>query len=1426
MERVLAGGGAAGELARRVDWAATPIGPVDTWSRALRSTAALVLHNHCPMLLWWGPEFVQIYNDAYRPVLGDHHPRAMGQRTRDCWSEIWHLLEPMIESPFRGGPATTNDDFAVALRRKSFLEEAHFLVAYSPVPDETVATGVGGVLATVTETTEQVYAERQMRLLSELASRGAAGSDSAERACENAAGVLATDPWDVPYALVFLFDDAGAARLVASAGFADRAAAQLAADVCAWAGRVTATEVAITACSDALPASPWHERPREAIAIPLASPDHADPYGVLVCGVSPHRVLDAGYRAFFELATGQVVTAIRNARALEHERRRGEALAALDRAKTAFFSNVSHEFRTPLTLMLGPTDDALRSPERALVGDALEAVHRNALRLLKLVNGLLDFSRIEAGRMQAAYEPTDLAARTRDLGSVFRAAIERSGLKLRVELASLDEPIFVDVDMWEKIVLNLLSNALKFTFHGEIAMALEDRGDAVALTVRDTGTGVPASELPRIFDRFHRVEGAAARTHEGTGIGLALVRDLVELHGGAVDVVSEVGAGTAFTVTIPKGSQHLDPARVIARATRTGAGPVRDTAMAEAFAGEATRWQPPDEPIAPASLVAAVITPRPRVLVADDNADMRDYLARLLAPTCDVELAGDGAAALASALATPPDLVLSDVMMPELDGVELVAELRRHPATHAVPVVLLSARAGEDSQVEGLDAGADDYLVKPFSARELLARVRSQLELARGRRLAASRLARLNRVTTALSAAAAPEAIARAAVTLGVEALDAQLAAMWFVDAAARELVLADAVAMAPELRAAAARMPLDGDTTVARAARTGEPSYVSRAEEVPRGVGRLPTTDRYRSRFVMPIAVAGEVVAVMGVSYTDWRTFGDDDRVVADALTTALAGSFERARLYARETAARHVAEAAQQRASFLADASAILGSSLDFETTLASVARLAVPTIADWCTVELAPDVAPHASPVVACAVPDDRELADVYRSRGRRTAGGPARVERRGAITCVAVPMASRGRVLGTLGLCSGTAHRAIDSDDLRMAEELGRRAGVAIDNALLYRDARAADRRKDEFLAILGHELRNPLAPIVTALELGALHGSIDDRNRAVMERQLRHMVRLVDDLLDVSRIARGKIDIDKRAMPLADALDQAVEMARPQFERKQMTLAYDRGGTDHVVMGDVVRLVQVFGNVLANAARYTQTGGHVAVACRADHRRATVTVRDDGSGIAPEVLPRIFELFEQGQRAATSQAGLGIGLAICRSLVELHGGTIAATSLGVGRGSEFAIELPLWLGSGSDPAIVRPPALDDAPRARNVLVVDDNADAAELLADVLGVHGYEVTISHDGEGALDAVAARTPDIVLLDIGLPDIDGYEVARRIRALGLGKSPHVVALSGYGQSSDRERSAASGFDAHLVKPVDIRQLLGMLALARQADR
>jgi PAS domain S-box-containing protein len=749
----LQGGGEMGGLIRSKDWSETPIGPIESWSPTLRMMVPFLLANRFPMLLWWGPEYISIYNDPYRPVLGNKHPWALGQPVHQCWSEIWHVLRPLIDTPFNGGPATWNEDIELEINRHGFVEETHFTIAYSSVPDETAPGGIGGVLATVHEITEKVVGERRIVALRDLGAR-VGDSKTVEEACEVAAGTLSEHEKDIPFALLYLIDgDRRHARLAGAAGIdagseigpatIDLRATSEPGWPLAQALQDDSPKIAtpLNRRFASVPAGPWPDPPTSAVVLPIPSNLAHQPVGVIVAGLSARLRFDDYYKDFLDLVRTQIASAIGHARAYEEERKRIEALEQIDRAKTAFFSNVSHEFRTPLTLLVGPIEEGLADTQAPLPPahrERQEIAHRNALRLLRLVNTLLDFSRIEAGRIDANYEPTDLATLTTELASVFRSAIEKAGLELIVTCEPLPALVYVDRDMWEKIVLNLLSNAFKFTFEGRISVDLRSSGDCVELRVADTGVGIPETDLPRMFERFHRVKHARARTHEGTGIGLALVQELARLHGGVVTVASQEGRGSMFTVSVRTGTSHLPPERISVAhqptPTSVGVMPFVEEALRWLPAADASSEQPTTSLGERPPVTVTAGESAPRLLVADDNADMRDYLGRILGQSYRIEAVGDGESAMERILASPPDLVVADVMMPKRDGFGLLAAVRAEERTRSTPVVLLSARAGEEARIEGLRAGANEYLVKPFSARELLACVESQLQLARLRR--------------------------------------------------------------------------------------------------------------------------------------------------------------------------------------------------------------------------------------------------------------------------------------------------------------------------------------------------------------------------------------------------------------------------------------------------------------------------------------------------------------------------------------------------------------------------------------------------------------------------------------------------------------------------------------------------------------------
>ena len=742
----LTSGGRTAEMIAELDWSATSLGPITSWPQSLRTAVSICLASRHPMVIWWGPELVLIYNDAWVPILGPAKHPALGKPGELVWPEMWHIIGAQLRSVLDTGQATWSDDQLLPAMRHGYLEEAYFTYSYSPIRDET--GGVAGVFTAVIETTDRVLNERRLRTVRELGDISAVTAPTMQQACDAALAVLARSHADIPFASIYLLDAENAenaedvARRAAFFGMVDDP-------------RIVPTELHPDRDSDqplwaVLNSAPaqrsrvltglatdypglfiptggpmGNAAPDAAVAIPLVTAGGGDPAGVFFAGVSPYRALDADYHRFLDLVARQVSTTIADAQTYQVQRLRAEELAELDRAKTEFFTGVSHELRTPLTLITGPAEDSLADTQDPLSPGQrarVELIRRNSVRLRRLVDTLLDFARLEGGRLTPDRVAVDLAALTRGIAESFVPAVTRAGLRCTIDCPDLDaKAVAVDVEMWEKIVLNLLSNAVKYTPAGEVTITLRDSGDGgVELVVSDTGIGIPVAEQPLLFQRFHRTRHADGRSQEGSGIGLALVAELAALHQARVSVDSVPGTGSTFTVTLPASA-------------RTGTAPADTRAFSavELYRGEALQWSDTDRDLPATAPVDVGPTAGATVLVAEDNLDLRRFVAKLLEPHYRVLLAGDGRSALEQARVDHPDLVLTDVMMPVLDGFELLTALRTDPATAAIPVILLSARAGEEATGEGLAAGADDYLVKPFSSADLLARIRSNLTLAR-----------------------------------------------------------------------------------------------------------------------------------------------------------------------------------------------------------------------------------------------------------------------------------------------------------------------------------------------------------------------------------------------------------------------------------------------------------------------------------------------------------------------------------------------------------------------------------------------------------------------------------------------------------------------------------------------------------------------
>src|SRR5262245_865085 len=755
---VLEAGGEMGGRVADFDWSATSLGPMEDWPASVRSLVRTTLTSRFPIVLWFGDDLTLVYNDGYRPMLGEKHPDALGRPGKEVWAEIWDIIGPRLDGVLSTGVATWSDDERLAILRGGFLDESFFTFTYSPVHDSTGS--VSGVFCAVYETTAKVVGERRLRSLRELADR-LNDASSEDEVFDVAAAALGGHRPDLPFLALYTPGQGGVAwRRATTAGDESHVFPERLESDSPW---LTAARASGELAELALPGprsgptASGARKPRGTV-VTLSDPNQQDPMGWLVCGLNPLRAFDHEYQSYLRLIGSHIAGGLSKVRTLELERERAEALAEIDRAKTTFFSNVSHEFRTPLTLMLGPLEDVLAAdPATSLAEhqDQVEIAHRNGLRLMKLVNTLLDFSRVEAGRLAGRFVPVDLGAVTAELASVFRSAIESAGLRFDVDGRPLDQPVFVDLDMWEKIVFNLLSNAVKYTLDGRITLRVEPGETGPRVIVSDTGIGIAAGDLERVFDRFTRVDSAAGRSVEGTGIGLALTRELVVQHGGTISVDSSPGRGSSFTVALRWGSHHL-------RADQLGTqAPPARAADAQPFLEEVAAWLAPTDAqpspegsgereerrYAEAGSGGATAV----ILVVDDNADMREYLRRILGDRWAVLTAANGLDGLHLAQRHHPDLVVTDVMMPGLDGFELLARLREDDELHDTPVLMLSARAGQEAAVDGLDAGAQDYLVKPFTAAELTARVQARLHSSA--RMAAE--ARRNRRSVLMAEAAA-----------------------------------------------------------------------------------------------------------------------------------------------------------------------------------------------------------------------------------------------------------------------------------------------------------------------------------------------------------------------------------------------------------------------------------------------------------------------------------------------------------------------------------------------------------------------------------------------------------------------------------------------------------------------------------------------
>jgi PAS domain S-box-containing protein len=1426
----LVGGGEIAEFVGRADWSATALGAIETWPQSLRTTVSLCLASNFPINIIWGPEHSQIYNEGYRVVCGDAHPRALGESYRVTWASAW----PAIGKPFEralAGETSYLENQRMFLTRNGYLEETFFTFSLSPIRDE--SGGIGGLFHPVTETTATMLAERRTRGLRDLNAQLATATDL-DGLAECTISTLGTYDLDLPFALFYEWvETEGAYRLMDLYGLAADTVASprfIEPDVHSpWPIREVLTggirEVYdLKTVLQGIACGPYEELPQRAFVIPVNVPGVEKPPVIVVLGVSSRLPVDAAYRAFYEFIGAALNGALSTVRAREDERRRAEALAEIDRAKTAFFSNVSHEFRTPLTLMLGPLEDSLAHTDHLSTQERerLELAHRNALRLLKLVNTLLDFSRIEAGRLQASHEPTDLAALTVDLASNFRSAMERAGLTFVIEASPLPCPVNVDRDMWEKVVLNLLSNAFKFTFHGEVrvSVGVTPDGQRALVTFTDTGTGIPAAELPRLFERFHRVSGAKGRSFEGSGIGLALVQELVHLQGGEIRVESEVGTGTTFKITIPFASAD-------ATARMAQIGPSNSSATAaQTYVEEALRWLPDSDVIATPDerrqsderpIVAAG-----RVLLADDNADMRGYVQRLLqAEGFVVATVSDGEAALSAARAHPPDLIISDVMMPRLDGFGLLAAVRADRTIASTPFLLLSARAGEEARVEGMEAGADDYLTKPFSARELATRVRVTLSLARDRREALLRRSqeqqalKLN-LLASQHATSNPHAVMAATAEVLGRYFGASSVGFFDLSNATNE----DATLLFED--GWSERQPIPQGSLPISAVDQGTLTSLRSGNVVTADLLALDeglAGPEAAHAVVVPIVRHDRLVAGLYLQQIQRRSWTDDDeslvREVADFTWDAV--ELARALLSIQESEARF---------RTMADAVPQMVWITDAEGRIEFFNK-------QWAAYTGATHDPASAREVAAAFVhPDDGQATletwDTARNTGTtfstehrvRSASGSYRWF---LVRAEPYRDPTTGKVIRWFG-------SSTDIHDRKWAEQRLTELNETLEARVAQRthelsQAQHALRHAQKMEAMgqltggVAHDFNNLLMPILGSLDLlqqrrvgtereqRMIAGAIEsaERARTVVQRLLAFARRqpLLVAAVDVARLISKMLDLLSRSTgpQVKVVVDISPDLPPAHADANQLEMALlnlSVNARDAMPHGGTLNLAATECSIEPNNQLNLPGGRYVCL-----------SVADTGLGMDEATMARAIEPFFSTKGIGK---GTGLGLSMVHGLALQLGGALKLSST-----PNVGTNVELWLPVSAQQVVApeAPHVMRETQRLASgmALVVDDEDLVRASMADMLIDLGYSVIEANSATSAMKLVdEGLQPDVLITDHLMPGMTGTELARKLKA----RRPQmpVVIVSGFAEVE------SIAFDLpRLAKPYRNSELAAILA-------
>lgn len=1354
-----------GEMGKRIqeyDWSQSELGPIETWPSFLINGLNLMLSSPLPMSLLWGPNSIIFYNDASIPNMGANHPSCFAQTLKTAFCEIFSNLQPTIDNVFKNGTSSLFEE-KLFLTRNNFKQECYFIWSSFPLYDE--AGTIVGVINQVLETTKRVLSERRMELLRELATK-MINCRTIEESLEKMKQIFNQHKHDIPFSLFYTHDkDKNQLLLRKFSGFNECNSIPFFIPKCI---NISSNEDqkeenhANSELSNLMKkyylkkenyliedleqkygsflGEIYEESPKSAFLSPIISQEQGNlAKGLLIIGVIPRRQIDYDYREFLELISLQVSRSIDASEIHELKSKQIEMLDRLDKSKTIFFNNVSHEFRTPLTLMINPLEDSLIDTKDILSAQQYERqklIHFNSLRLLKLVNALLDFSRIEEDRMKVIFEPTNLSSLTNELTNMFKSSIENVGLEFILDIPDYQDLVYVDREIYEKILFNLLSNALKFTLEGSITVRLRkiEELHQMQLIVEDTGVGIPENEIDHIFERFYRVEGSKRRTYEGTGIGLSLLKELVKVHQGTIKVESKLEKGTKFIISFPLGISHL-PKELLGKRESHEIGKIGDL-----FIKEASKWIP-STPVSQNHMDSFKMNPLPscpndleiqssknvKILVIDDIVDMCNYIKSILSLYWLVEIANDGEEALKYIYANkenPPNLIISDIMMPKLNGFELVKKLKCDPKLKLIPIILLSARSGEEAKIEGLQTGVDDYLIKPFSTKELIARARIQIKLGN----------------------------LRMELQKKVENVTSELAQK------IKEQIL------------------IEKQRKVELALLAFEEKYHHLANLVPVGIFHI-NEEGYCS-YINPAFS----------KITGWK--------LEDLQTKSWINLIHE-----------------EDRQSFLNEWS----NNVDFNIALR---LMKFDQEFFWAFIKL----------VV------DNEYIDN-----------------------------SKHNFTGVLL-------------DLTERKQLERARIEALEKEKEYERLRAEQseqfqNKQNEFIDTICHELRNPLNGTLGSLyvirdEIENLENILEkekalniflpfaqDRNHSfkIISESLEdisectvYQTIIINDVLNLSKLNAEKFKLEEVPCDLKKLIQSVGKMYSGTLKRKNLylNLQFPENEASLRTKCDPIQLKQIIINFVSNAIKFTKTGGitiSIVKSFNIEKDEFRISIKDSGIGMSEEEKNKLFERYWQANNQVDygeKVAGTGLGLTISKKLIELMNGRIHVESE-KGNGTCFSFNIicnaltqqekdnfgslspscshinflkdptPLFSSSCINPIL----------NSKKVLIVEDNLINQKVLSNILKKEGYNYSIANNGEEAFQKYLNFDFNIILMDIEMPILNGYEATKKIRQYEAEnkKDPGIpiICLSGNSREEHKEKAISVGFNDYLTKPYQKDTLL-----------